>query len=182
MILADKMIALRKRAGWSQEELAEDICDPVTVSRIECGKVSPKRGTYEKLMEKVGLSGSRFDASFPMENPANWKLMMEINRLLNQAKTAEAEPLVEELEQRLSRRTPCDRQMLIQIKTTMLGLQGKISKEDYNLNVENAVKFVTGGSEKIVKDLKKRMELAAEALEFERAADLRDQIKALQKK
>ena len=122
--------ARREVLGMSQEELAEGICDPVTVSRIECGKVSPKRGTYEKLMEKVGLSGSRFDASFPMENPANWKLMMEINRLLNQAKTAEAEPLVEELEQRLSRRTPCDRQMLIHIKTTMLGLQGIISKEE----------------------------------------------------
>lgn len=121
--------ARREVRGMSQEELAEGICDPVTVSRIECGKVSPKRGIYEKLMEKVGLSGSRFDASFPMENPANWKLMMEINRLLNQAKAAEAEPLVEELEQRLSRRTPCDRQMLIHIKTAMLGLQGRITKE-----------------------------------------------------
>ena len=122
--------ARREVLGMSQEELAEGICDPVTVSRIECGKVSPKRETYEKLMEKVGLSGSRFDASFPMENPANWKLMMEINRLLNQAKAAEAEPLVEELEQRLSKRTPCDRQMLIHIKTAMLGLQGRITNEE----------------------------------------------------
>lgn len=122
--------ARREVLGMSQEELAEGICDPVTVSRIECGKVSPKRGTYEKLMEKVGLSGSRFDASFPMENPANWKLMMEINRLLNQAKAVEAEPLVEELERRLSKRTPCDRQMLMYLRTATLGLQEKISREE----------------------------------------------------
>lgn len=122
--------ARREVLGMSQEKLAEGVCDPVTVSRIECGKVSPKRGIYEKLMEKVGLSGSHFEASFPMENPADWKLMMEINRLLNQARAVEAEPLIEELERRLSRGTPCDRQILIQLKTSMLGLQGKITNEE----------------------------------------------------
>ncbi len=67
------------------------------------------------------------------------------------------------------------------IKQCSAPCAGKISKEDHNLNVENAVKFVTGGSEKIVRDLKKRMELAAEALEFERAAALRDSINAIER-
>ena len=134
--------ARREVLGMSQEELAEDICDPVTVSRIECGKVSPKRGTYEKLMEKVGLSGSRFDASFPMENPANWKLMMEINRLLNQCRGNEAESLIGLLEARLSRKTPCDKQMLIYLGTLALGNQGKLKREEERDRYEKAL-FLT---------------------------------------
>ena len=134
--------ARREVLGMSQEELAEGICDPVTVSRIECGKVSPKRGTYEKLMEKVGLSGSRFDASFPMENPANWKLMMEINRLLNQCRGNEAEAFIELLEARLSRKTPCDMQMLIYLGTLALENQGKLKREEVRERYEKAL-FLT---------------------------------------
>ncbi len=67
------------------------------------------------------------------------------------------------------------------IKQCSAPCAGRISKEEHNLNVDNAVKFVTGGSENIIRDLKKRMELAAEALEFERAAALRDSINAIEK-
>ena len=37
MILADKIVNLRKRAGWSQEELAEKM--GVSVSQYQSGKV-----------------------------------------------------------------------------------------------------------------------------------------------
>ncbi len=58
---------------------------------------------------------------------------------------------------------------------------GKISKEDHNRAVDNAVKFITGGNESIVKELKKQMEEAAENLEFEKAASIRDSIQAIEK-
>ena len=58
---------------------------------------------------------------------------------------------------------------------------GKISREDHNKAVENAVKFITGGNDSIVRELKKQMEDAAENLEFERAAALRDSIQAIEK-
>ena len=67
------------------------------------------------------------------------------------------------------------------IKQCSAPCAGKISRDDHNLNVENAVRFVTGGSENIVRELKKKMEAAAEALEFERAASLRDSINAIER-
>lgn len=56
-----------------------------------------------------------------------------------------------------------------------------ITLEDYQSSVRDAVAFLKGGSVKAVRDMQKRMEAYAEALEFEKAAKLRDRIKAIQK-
>ena len=58
---------------------------------------------------------------------------------------------------------------------------GKISREDHNAAVDNAVKFITGGNESMIRELKKQMETAADALDFEKAAVLRDAIQAIEK-
>lgn len=57
----------------------------------------------------------------------------------------------------------------------------KISCEDYNEAVNSAVKFLQGDSSKIVAELTQEMEEAAENLEFEKAAKLRDRINSIKK-
>lgn len=57
----------------------------------------------------------------------------------------------------------------------------KINKEDYAESVRQAVDFLKGGALSSVNDLKKQMESAAEDLEFEKAARLRDRIAAIEK-
>ncbi|MBQ7296137.1 MAG: excinuclease ABC subunit UvrC [Clostridia bacterium] len=56
---------------------------------------------------------------------------------------------------------------------------GKISQQDYEENLKGAVDFIKGGSAETVKKLQSEMEAAAENLEFEKAAKLRDKIKAI---
>ncbi len=56
---------------------------------------------------------------------------------------------------------------------------GKISQKDYESNLAGAVDFIKGGSAETVKKLQREMEEAAENLEFEKAAKLRDKIKAI---
>ncbi|PZN34696.1 MAG: excinuclease ABC subunit C [Proteobacteria bacterium] len=51
-----------------------------------------------------------------------------------------------------------------------------ISPEDYAQDVTDAIKVLEGRGAELVEDLARRMEQAAEQLEFERAARLRDQI------
>lgn len=58
---------------------------------------------------------------------------------------------------------------------------GKISCEAYNAAVQEAVHMIRYGKKDIVKTLEKRMEEAAERLDFEQAALLRDQIAAIRK-
>ena len=56
---------------------------------------------------------------------------------------------------------------------------GKISREAYNDAVQSAVHMIRYGKKDIVKQLREKMEAAAERLDFETAALLRDQIAAI---
>jgi len=56
---------------------------------------------------------------------------------------------------------------------------GKIKEPEYNEAVGEALAFLKGGSGAALKDLQKRMALAAEKLEFEKAGRLRDAINAI---
>lgn len=67
------------------------------------------------------------------------------------------------------------------IKKCMGLCTGRISKEDYNEIIDNAIRFIKQDTDKIIDILQKNMEEAAENLNFEKAALLRDQIAAIRK-
>lgn len=75
-----------------------------------------------------------------------------------------------------SRTRPC---LLFQIKRCSAPCTGRISLEDYAALVEDAERFLQGKTTSIQADLAREMAEAAEAMEYERAAALRDRIKAL---
>jgi excinuclease ABC subunit C len=75
-----------------------------------------------------------------------------------------------------SRTRPC---MLHQIKRCAAPCTGLISLEDYGGLVEQAEAFLRGKSRAVVAGLAEQMTAAAEEMEFERAARLRDRIRAL---
>ncbi|PWE32565.1 excinuclease ABC subunit C [Maritimibacter sp. 55A14] len=75
-----------------------------------------------------------------------------------------------------SRTRPC---LLYQIKRCSGPCVGHVSKADYAALVRDAERFLSGRSTRIQEDLARRMEEASAALEFERAAALRDRIRAL---
>lgn len=56
---------------------------------------------------------------------------------------------------------------------------GKVSLEDYNESIDEALEFLKGGSNTSLKLLTERMNTAAENLDFELAAKIRDRIKAV---
>ena len=65
------------------------------------------------------------------------------------------------------------------IKRCMGVCEGKISSEEYKKIIDEAVRYLKNGSKASVEELTAEMEQAAENLEFERAARLRDRIAAL---
>jgi excinuclease ABC subunit C len=67
------------------------------------------------------------------------------------------------------------------IKLCMGVCRGKIDKETYNDTVRQAVEFIRSGSAQSVERMEKEMTEAAENLEFEKAAMLRDRINAVKK-
>ena len=58
---------------------------------------------------------------------------------------------------------------------------GKISEAEHNANVEAALRFITEGKAGTLKALKAEMNRASEEMEFEKAAKLRDKIRAIEK-
>lgn len=65
------------------------------------------------------------------------------------------------------------------IKQCCAPCRGKITEEEYNEAFQEALDFIKGGSSTSVKTLTEKMEQAAENLEFELAARLRDRINAI---
>ncbi|MBR0540906.1 MAG: excinuclease ABC subunit UvrC [Clostridia bacterium] len=56
---------------------------------------------------------------------------------------------------------------------------GRISEEEYSESFEQALKFLKGDTESVLKELQEKMVEASENLEFENAAKYRDKIKAV---
>ncbi|HGG06473.1 MAG TPA: excinuclease ABC subunit UvrC [Aliiroseovarius sp.] len=75
-----------------------------------------------------------------------------------------------------ARTRPC---LLYQIKRCAGPCVGKISEADYAALVADAEAFLTGKSTRVQTTLAKDMQVASDAMEFERAAALRDRIRAL---
>ena len=67
------------------------------------------------------------------------------------------------------------------IRQCMAPCTGRVKPEEYRESMEQALEFLKGGSSNSVKQLTAQMEAAAENLEFERAARIRDKIAAVRK-
>ncbi|WP_209037700.1 excinuclease ABC subunit UvrC [Mameliella alba] len=75
-----------------------------------------------------------------------------------------------------TRTRPC---LQYQIKRCTAPCVGKISEEDYARSVKDAQRYLSGKSTEVQERLKTQMAEASDEMEFERAAALRDRIRAL---
>ena len=79
--------------------------------------------------------------------------------------------------QEIGKQRPC---LNYHIKQCMAPCSGKISPEEYEEALEEAVSFLKGSSTQIQKVLTEKMIQASENLQFEKAARYRDRIRAIQ--
>ncbi|HOM14951.1 MAG TPA: excinuclease ABC subunit UvrC, partial [Rubrivivax sp.] len=75
-----------------------------------------------------------------------------------------------------NRSRPC---LLYQIQRCTAPCVGLISQADYAQDVRNAERFLRGESQQVIGELRQQMMACAEALDYEKAAQLRDRIGAL---
>jgi len=77
-----------------------------------------------------------------------------------------------------NRTRPC---LQYQIKRCSAPCVGLVAAEQYALDVSNTERFLEGRATQVINDLTWRMEMTAEQLEYEQAAEIRDQIVSLRK-
>ena len=75
-----------------------------------------------------------------------------------------------------NRERPC---ILYQIKRCSAPCVGHVTENNYRTTTKEAIDFISGESRKIQKTLSKEMEIASKELNYEKAAIIRDKIKAL---
>jgi excinuclease ABC subunit C len=80
--------------------------------------------------------------------------------------------------QDIGKRRPC---LNYYIKQCCAPCSGKIRQKEYDEYVEQAIEFLRGGSAKCVRELTEKMNDAAESLEFEKAAKIRDCLNAIKR-
>ena len=80
--------------------------------------------------------------------------------------------------QEIGRSRPC---LNYSIKQCMAPCSGRVTLEQYNEAVDDAIEFLRGGTDESIRTLTERMNEYAENMQYEKAAQLRDRIKAIQK-
>ena len=141
-LFGDVIRARRKVLGMSQEALSDGICDPVSISRIEKGKVAPKKQVYQKLLARVGMTGDRYESTIQVERP---ELLEEANKactLTTLAYNKEAEQIVKELEGKLEDTDKFAMQYFQSLKALVLYNLQKITPQEHSRLQEEAL-FLT---------------------------------------
>ena len=59
--IGDTIRFLRKQMNLTQEQLAENICSPVTISRIESGAQFPSESILKLILNKLGQDINNID-------------------------------------------------------------------------------------------------------------------------
>ena len=127
-VLADLIKGRRQALGMTQEALAEGVCNPVTVSRIESGAVVPKQGVLTGLLKKLNLPGGSIVMSAQTGNAGLHRTVEEINMLTRFGRNEEALPLVKKLVREAGHSRYAD-QYLLALETLTLYGTGKIDAE-----------------------------------------------------
>lgn len=100
-IISDVIKQRRMMCGFSQEKLAEGICDVKTISRIENKrtKIHPKNA--EKLLAKLGLTGELCSDNIVTNNVETYKLCMKTTKLMSKNEYAQVEKNLKIIEKKL---------------------------------------------------------------------------------
>lgn len=86
--LGETIYHLRKKAGLTQEALADGICSPVSISRIENGKQMPSGKVLEQLLARLGTSTYQL-CNIYYENECQSSLRQTLDEISEQVSAGE---------------------------------------------------------------------------------------------
>lgn len=124
--------------GMTQEELAEGICDPVTMSRIENGVSACKKGRVGALMDKLHLPGGAAVFSVQTGRVDTYELVEEIKRLARFGRHEECVPLFDELKKK-TLQDRCVEQFMLHKEATIKKNTKQIDEAEHWKNQKEAL-------------------------------------------
>lgn len=120
----------RKEQGYTQKTLSENICEPETLSRIECGKRMPYKKTYQALAQKLSLPDEYYFSTIETDNFRTLELRWEFETQIAGRQWQRVSELARQLEESLDMDIPCNRQYVEQAKYLVEKGTGRIKPAD----------------------------------------------------
>ncbi len=133
----------RKYLNMTQEELAENICDPVTLARYESGSLNPSDEKFHLLMQKMGMSGEKYVIPVQNAKEDHEKQMKKILYALEREDYKEVEKGVEWLKKSpgFSMESVENRQYIRRLELILEDEAGKITNKEYIKSLEAILKL-----------------------------------------
>ena len=129
----------RNLAKYSQEELAEAIgIDVKTISRIENGKSSPKKGTLLSIREHFNIEREGFQTRLAVDNLSLLEMERDISRLSSKHRYEEAETLFKSLKKQLSMESRVNEQYVAFMEALFNNAFKRKATEEVLADLENA--------------------------------------------
>lgn len=120
----------RREQGYTQKTLSENICEPETLSRIESGKRTPYKKTYQALAQKLSLPDEYYFSTIETDNFRTLELRWEFEMQVVGRQWPKAVELVRQLEESLDMSIPSNRQYVEKAKYLIAKGTGGIGAED----------------------------------------------------
>lgn len=133
----------RKMFNITQEELAEQICSPVTIARYENGTVDPSDNHYQQIMDKLGRNVESVIFNIQTRNLFFSAIRDNLLALFEKRQFSEAKLQIEKLkkDKALSNFYYENRQFIERIGNNILLEQGEISIKKFIIRMEELLRL-----------------------------------------
>lgn len=112
-ILGDTIRRMRQEKGVSVEELAENICEPENLRKIELGYVRPRQNTYSEIMKKLGQTEYAYHPLICSEDYRMYESCKEIKKYIYKVEYEKAQYELRKLEKGLDYKYKVNYQMIL---------------------------------------------------------------------
>lgn len=142
-LLHEMVSRSRHEKGYTQEQLGKDVCEPITISRIERGKRKPHPKTYQALTERLSLPREYYYSTIETGSLDILALRWEYEVRVIKKKWSEARSLLEQLEKSLDLSAVCNRQYIEQAKYILDKHTGSWKERSIEENVGRLLKILS---------------------------------------
>lgn len=129
-ILGETVRRIRNEKNISVEELAEGICEPENLRKIELGLAKPRQKTYARLMQRLGQQQYAYHPLIYSDDYRMYECYQKVRWYINREEFERAEYELKKLESGLEKENRINYQVLLKLKVVINEKTNKINFEE----------------------------------------------------